>query len=202
MCGLGFDVFEGRLSRSPRVPRFETKDIIALSPISLTVAVIAVDVVVVGLSPQSARGRAREGACDGRTNGRTDGRLLSYRSAVKPGGHGGQVYVSAPLLHLVFPSLAHITHFFLSFFLSFFFSSLFSPFISSCWPTGMHPVKRFLSLSLSLSIFFFLFFFPVPLLSDLVYLTRVNTPLPLRTLSLSLSLSLRIYFQLWARRVK
>ena len=130
MCGLGFDVFEGRLSRSPRVPRFETKDIIALSPISLTVAVIAVDVVVVGLSPQSARGRAREGACDGRTNGRTDGYYLIVpllSRAATAARYTSQHLSSTLFFHRSPTSL-------ISFFLSFF--SLLS------FPPSSHPVGR------------------------------------------------------------
>ena len=157
MCGLGFDVFEGRLSRSPRVPRFETKDIIALSPISLTVAVIAVDVVVVGLSPQSARGRAREGACDGRTNGRTDGYyliVLLLSRAATAARYTSQHLSSTLFFHR---SPTSLISFFLSFFL--FFSLL-------SFPPSSHPVGRpactqsnVFSLSLSLLVYFFSYSF-------------------------------------------
>ena len=154
MCGLGFDVFEGRLSRSPRVPRFETKDIIALSPISLTVAVIAVDVVVVGLSPQSARGRAREGACDGRTNGRTDGYYLIVpllSRAATAARYTSQHLSSTLFFHR---SPTSLISFFLSFFLSFF--SLLS------FPPSSHPVGRpacTQSNVLSLLVYFFSYSF-------------------------------------------
>ena len=156
MCGLGFDVFEGRLSRSPRVPRFETKDIIALSPISLTVAVIAVDVVVVGLSPQSARGRAREGACDGRTNGRTDGYYLIVpllSRAATAARYTSQHLSSTLFFHRSPTSL-------ISFFLSFFLFFLFSLFpLHLILLADRHAPSQTFSLSLSLLVYFFSYSF-------------------------------------------